>query len=74
MTLAALDIDVRYDTRVAVRAANVTIAPGELVALVDEGAPPGRARSLFAPLEMQEDAANQIEIPLHRQSVAPSPR
>ncbi len=34
MTLAARDIEVRYDTRVAVRAANVTIAPGELVALV----------------------------------------
>jgi iron complex transport system ATP-binding protein len=34
MTLAALDVEVRYETRVAVLATSITLAPGELVALV----------------------------------------
>ena len=34
MTLAAVDVEVRYDTRVAVRPTRIALAPGELVALV----------------------------------------
>jgi iron complex transport system ATP-binding protein len=34
MTLVAADLEVRYQTRTAVRATSVTLAPGELVALV----------------------------------------
>ncbi len=34
MTLAAEDIEVRYDARIAVRRTSVALAPGELVALV----------------------------------------
>ena len=64
---------VRLDEACVVKETDVIVDLLNLVPALDEVAESGRARVIDAPLEVQEQASNQIEVSLHAFNPFPPP-